>query len=110
MVMLISYFSIVSSMHSFCIKISEFPKFHPKQENIADLLLMELMGLIEHLNPLEQLKLIKLNYNHQQNISEFLHMFLITLLFHSLEKKYNFPHKMASGLQKLSYVASSGKE
>ena len=90
MVMLISYFSIVSSTHSFCIKISEFPKSHPKQENIADLLLMELMGLIEHMELLEHLKLIKLNYNHQQKISEFLHMFLITLLFHSLEKSTIF--------------------
>jgi hypothetical protein len=36
-------------MHSFYFKISEFPKFHPEEENVADIAFMELMGLLEHL-------------------------------------------------------------
>jgi hypothetical protein len=52
--------------------------------------LMDLMKLIEHMELMEHLELIKLKHNHQQKILEFLHMFLITLLFHSLEKCITF--------------------
>ena len=48
-------------MHSFCLKISGFPKFHSESENIEDLLLMELIGLLEHVELLEHLELINQN-------------------------------------------------
>jgi len=49
--------------HSFCHKISGFPKFHSESENIEDLLLMELIGLLEHVELLEHLELINLSHN-----------------------------------------------
>ena len=86
-------------MHSFCAKSSEFPKFHPKYENIEDLLLMELWGLLEQMELMEHLELISLDHDHKQknngkNIyivlavyQKFYEVWLILYLFLPNEKK-----------------------
>jgi hypothetical protein len=40
-------------MHYFCAESFEFSKFNPEKENIVYLALMELMGLIEHMELME---------------------------------------------------------
>jgi hypothetical protein len=46
-------------MHSFCNKIYEFLS-STRNKKYIDLFLMELLGLIEHMEPMEHLELIRL--------------------------------------------------